>query len=270
MSERLDNTHLSVHIEKTGGTTLYATLRAIYGRDNILIYSPNSDSVFSANNLVMLLRFSKGFDKFRSTSLFAKIMPVVHLVAIRSLSFEDHYKDVDLLFSKKWKMIHGHFSADRFDDVVDNPFKTVVLRNPLERTYSHFKYWKKARGILNQRVKIPFDPKMNFMDFALREEMQNFQTKALGKNNLSDFDVVGVTESALDFLSRIAKMRNLDIPRSNPLHHLNKSGGNSLESLSLNRDFLKKFTLLNELDYAVYNCAKELARHPLDNNFLAT
>lgn len=157
-------------------------------------------------------------------------------------------------------IIHGHFVADHFDDVISNPFRTVVLRDPLDRMISHFKYWKEAKGVTNHRIDIPFDINMTFIDFQSSQCLQNFQSSALGSLSINDFDLVGVTQKLPNFVNNFVKRCPIQgRVTTEDLRKLNSSPGKTdYHQFGIDVNFIKKFKCANELDYMNYNRALEM------------
>jgi len=253
--------HISTHIEKTAGSSIVKFLFDFYGRRNVMIYSADTDSLYNADNLVMLLRFSPHMDKFRNSKVGRELSPLINGAAINVLRFESQLNNhtKENILSENIAAIHGHFSADRFDTLIKNTFKTVILREPLQRAASHYRYWKTARGVLNERINIPYQNNMRFEEFALLDSMQNYQSKALGTTKIEEFDIVGIAESLESFISKFVQMRGqIKNNKHSNLMHLNASTEYRSCDDESNLNFVKKFKSLNELDYEIWNKAKLL------------
>lgn len=260
MVENDQQKHISVHIEKTGGTSVERFLVDFYGRNRVLIYNNARDRLVPADNLLISARLNTTVDKIRSMAGPIGLVPLVNWPIIRLLT-KNHFSACgdEICFPKEWSVIHGHFSADKFDALIPNPFRTVVLRDPLGRTISHYLYWQRARGVLNHFQKIPFDSNMSFGDFALQPVLQNFQTKALGGISLENFDVVGVTENLGVFIAGVARIRGGGFSQSLVIPCLNKAlvvPDNNL--LGIDDEFVRKFKSFNESDYSNYHKARKL------------
>ncbi len=260
MERDTDRKHISVHIEKTAGSSLEDFLVRFYGRENVLIYSANTEKVFPSGNIVMFLRFNPIVDKLKSSKIGSASLPIAHKMALYLLKFQGGQKDSngETILPKSWQVIHGHFKADKFDLKVANPFRTIILREPLERTMSHYKYWKKAKGVLNHRINIPYQENMHFRDYALLTEQQNFQSNSFGSVDLKDFDVVGVTEKFGDFLLDLIKKRGRQDFVLTKIPRLNESKwSSSFKEFDIDDNFVKKFKSINELDYENWQKASE-------------
>lgn len=229
----------------------------VYKKRNILIYSIDTNEIFRANNWVMQIRFSPFINQIRTKSFFKKLNPFINKTALFFLNSSDGKKQLDD-FDNNWNLINGHFNADKFDTQIQNPFRTIIFREPLERTISHFRYWEKSKGILNHRINIPYDQGISFRDFALNQQLVNFQSKSLGGMSIGDFDVVGITENMNSFVSDFLKKRGiLEYPIE--IRKLNESSvKNKREGLGIDPTFIHKFTIFNAQDYECWEKAKEM------------
>jgi hypothetical protein len=194
MERIVQRVHINTHIEKTAGTSLQEFFTRFYGPQNAYIYSSDTDTLVRANRLIMKARTNTLVDRIRYVSKQLGLTALAHSIVINHLSNHSENHHLNQL-PKNCLFIHGHFVADYFDKFGIKQFRTIILRDPLERTISHYKYWKEARGVTNHRVQIPFDERMDFRDFALLGQMCNFQTTAFGGLKIYDFDLVGVTQN---------------------------------------------------------------------------
>lgn len=248
--------HLSLHIEKTAGTSFEKFLVGFYGPTQVFLYKCDKDQLIRSDNLIDAAKLNPLIDKIRTLSGPLGFTSFAHRLVLRFLGDESNIGIRKM--PKRWKAIHGHFDIHRFDKLVVNPFTTVILRDPLERAISHFRYWQRTKGVVTHRVGIPYKEDMNFQDFTSLCEMQNYQSKSLGEIPLECFDVVGVTENLGAFISYfLYKKGRADEIKEVP--HFNKAFGEAdFVDLGIDCIFEKKFKSLNELDYENYNRAKKL------------
>ena len=152
--------------------------------------------------------------------------------------------------------ISGHFAADQFDNLIKRPhLRTIVFRDPKSRVDSHYKYFMSHFGRANQRIKMKYRPGLTYREFALSDEMSNWQTRALSSRKIEEFDVIGVTENLDSFIRELD--RRLGHAFEGPIQRLNEAIDKrefSLEGADL-AEFLRK----NEDDYNLYERAKEIA-----------
>lgn len=153
---------LSVHIPKTGGTSFAEVLRHAYGRRVAFAYGPHH-----AHTHPLLRELGKKVDR----SVVAR------------------------LAEEGVRVVHGHFSASVFADAVPDPSRYWIwLREPVERTISHFQFFKDkhaARGALGTQVAAGTLP---LTAFSAHPAIRNLQARHVGPFAVSDFGFVGLTE----------------------------------------------------------------------------
>ncbi|MCR4264161.1 MAG: sulfotransferase family 2 domain-containing protein [Candidatus Roizmanbacteria bacterium] len=258
--------HVSVHIEKTAGTSLTRLYMDLYGARNVLIYNPVSDTV-ARSDRVANIRTKPIFEKIKQLAITRPFLPLIStlLIRLRDKTVLRHPADN---LPDDFTAVHGHFLSRRFDDQITDSLHTVVLRHPLDRMISHYAHWKRAKGVPLFRRNIPFADRVTFEEFAFREEFQNYETQALDGKGLESFDVVGTTEhidmfgahilSALQergFLHQTPGEHEYTIP------HLYKNPQpTTLEALGIDKPgmFEEEFQRYHFLDYENYDVACSL------------
>lgn len=245
--------HISVHIEGTTNSSFLAELGNIYGTEHVLIYQLGSKKFLRLSDLPIhpaasLLKLGK--DLLENAPLISQIIPEN---GVSQSSSEEGYSRKDL--PPDTAVVHGHFTPSFFRGVFDNPFISIILKDPLERAISLFEEWKRQHGNVDWRATIPYQKEISFRDFALSEEFTNFQSKSLGSKRLGDYDLVGVTDCQAGF---IAQLKNKDwtgyINPSPEGYALQKP---RYKNLGIDQDFLDEFQETNQMDYAIYQQAKE-------------
>jgi len=165
-----------------------------------------------------------------------------------------------LLFARKelpddTAAVHGQFTPSLFKGIFENPFISIILRDPLERMISLYEEWKKLEGNTDWRINIPYDKKLSFTDFVYQEEFLNFQSKCLGNRRLGDYDLVGVAECQSGF---IAQLKNKDwtgyVKQKRTGYQLDKA---RYKNLGITAEFVEEFRAANQMDYAIHQQAKE-------------
>lgn len=245
--------HVSVHIEGTTNSTFLTELGNVYGSDHVLVYQLARKRFIRLSDLpntpgASLLKIGK--DLLENAPLISQIIP----------ENEGNHSHPEEGFTRKdlpadTAVVHGHFTPNLFKGVFDNPFISIILKDPVERAISLFEEWKQKEGRVEWRAVIPYKKGLSFREFALKEEFTNFQSKSLGSKRLGDYDLVGVAECQEGFF---AQLRNKDwtgFINSPP-------GGYPLEKprymkLGIDQEFLEKFQAANQMDYAIYQQAKE-------------
>ncbi|HDD55777.1 MAG TPA: hypothetical protein ENG59_06015 [Chloroflexi bacterium] len=245
--------HISVHIEGTTNTSFLAELGNIYGAEHVLVYQLAQKRFLRLSDLpynpaASLIKIGK--DLLENAPLISQIIPDNGNPAP---SPAGGYSRKEL--PPDTAVVYGHFTPNLFRGIFDNPFISIILKDPLERMITSYKEWKGKQGIVDWRATIPYKKNITFRDFALREEFINFQSKSLGSKRLGDYDLVGVTECQASF---IAQLRNKDwtgyvepLPKGYPLEK------SRYKNLGITQEFLEEFQSANQLDYSIYQQAKE-------------
>jgi hypothetical protein len=244
--------HISVHIEGTTNSSFLTELGRIYGQEHVLVYELSnkrfvrlSDLAYHpAANLIKL-----GKDLLENAPLINQIIPdSENDEALAGKSFLRKNLPPDTA------VVHGHFTPNLFRGIFDNPFISIILRDPLERMIALYDEWNQKKGKVDWRATIPFQAKTQFQEFALQEEFINYQSKSLGNRRLGDYDLVGVAECQAGF---IAQLKNEDwteyIPSESSGYKLDKP---PYKKLGITPVFLEEFQEANQMDYSIYQQAK--------------
>jgi hypothetical protein len=177
-----------------------------------------------------------------------------------NLKIDNDQSDIGSWFSRNelpqdTAAVHGTFNPSMFKGILENPFVSIILKDPLERMISLFDEWSSNEGDVDWRVTIPYKKNIEFTDFAIKDTFANYQSKCLGSRRLGDFDLVGVAECQDGF---IAQLKNKDwtgyVDQRSRKKKLNKS---KYQQLGIDDGFLEEFKEVNQLDYAIYQQAKE-------------
>jgi hypothetical protein len=104
----------------------------------------------------------------------------------------------------EWALvIHGHFWAKKYERI-ENAFRIAFLRDPIERTISHYYFWLNRPGngnSLHQRV---LDEGMGMLDFARLPQMRGFYRHYFFRDvNMAGFDFIGDMSSFDEELGRL-------------------------------------------------------------------
>jgi hypothetical protein len=89
------------------------------------------------------------------------------------------------------RVVHGHFWAKKYERI-ENAVRITFLRDPIERTISHYYFWRITPGhghSLHQRV---LDEGMGMLDFARLPQMGGFYQDYFFRGvNMAGFDFIG-------------------------------------------------------------------------------
>lgn len=242
---------LSVHIEKTGGTSVRGALVQHFGPERVLLYDRMNDAVMRASERTIQRENPRVDEIIRRL----KQVPLLSQVRRLHLLFKEA-SEQDLRFPPEqlpddFDVLHGHLDIERFEGIFKNPRLITVVRDPLERMISHYQH----AGVIKGKSRIPppgFSKSMEFEEFSMLPSLQNFQTRRLGGKTLSDFYLVGTTEKLPDFLLALGLINKGD---STPF--LNKGVGRSRSSVSITAGFRRLFETQHALDYETYANARD-------------
>lgn len=250
--------HISIHIERTAGTSLLSELGELYGPENVLVYKAGKDKLIRLSD-IPISPVSKGVHYIKSFLEGTPLLRFIYRSYLKIVRNSDdilHWIDPGNL-PDDFTAIHGHFKADRFDDLIPDPYLTVIMREPLQRMVSQYLHWRRAGGNLGWRVDIPFKENMTFEEYALRDEFRNFQTQSFAGKRLDQFDLVGVTHCFDKF---VAHLRGKDTTISKEIADLNGvTDKPKYRQLGITKNLVKKFKRYNTLDYRNYHIAHKLA-----------
>ena len=248
-------TIIHTHIEKTAGTSLLKFFENTVGKKNIAFYDPTTDSIIRVSDLGVSPS-NDLIDKLQLKSY--AFWPYAKQFYFKVRSSKRYAKSIP----DNIAIVHGHFSANRFDTMLPDVIRTVVIRDPLKRMHSHYDHWKRAKGRNQWRIMVPYDSHMTFEKFALLPEMQNYQKQALAGKDLKSFDLVGVTERLDTFTQAFYNVLVKEgyvkkNALSTTIEKLNLHRKNHQVKTSMFEEVFKKF---HKEDYELYKKALTLAK----------
>lgn len=228
---------ISMHIEKTGGTSMMRFFCDLYGPENVYFYHPR----------VGFKRQDQDSAYLRRTVIGDVIKDIVRRCpriyrTIRASLHRRESKSSEYKVPQNFSVIHGHFSYG--DICVPGAMYVTVLREPLQRNRSHFDDVSKWNGV----VYTP-SSKLSYSQFAFHESLVNFHAKRIGVHGLKPFSYVGMTERLEEYC------RLFDPYGRVRLQKLNKSLTPSVSEPQ--HDFLSRFMNTHALDYKLYSEASE-------------
>jgi hypothetical protein len=244
--------HVSVAIEGNTNSSYLSELGHIYSRERVLVFKHSKQKFIRLSELPQ-----------NPAQSFLQIGQ--ELLGIKLPFTNPFNKDQDDLRSGKWfsknelpddtAAVHGSFNPNIFKGIFENPFISIILKDPLERMITLYDEWQTNQGEVDWRVTIPYKKNIPFTDFALEEIFINYQSKCLGSRRLGDIDLVGVAECQEGF---IAQLKNKDwtgyVDQKSQKNKIKKSKYNKL---GISEDFQEEFQTVNQLDYSIYQQAKE-------------
>lgn len=245
--------HISVQIEGNTSSSFLNDLGDIYGTERVLVYKVSQKRFIRLSDLPQsptssLLKMGKGL--LSNTPFFNN-----NSNDSEPDSFEQNSLFARMKLPEDTAAVHGQFTPSLFKGIFDNPFISIIIKDPLERMISLYEEWNSLKGETDWRINIPYDKKLSFTDFVYQDGFLNFQSKCLGNRRLGDYDLVGVSECQTGF---IAQLKNKDWTG----YINNKSTGYQLDiprykNLGITSDFLEEFQIANQMDYSIHQQAKE-------------
>lgn len=245
---------LSLHIEKTAGTTLQAFWEDVFGKENILIYNMEHHKLIRSSDFLIPRTSYKyeeikyHFNKYSSVRfLYRKAIRVLNNLSFRLHGISPDAQIID------HNVVHGHFDHQMFRKKFRDYYTVTILRDPLERMISQYLHWKNSFGVSYWRKNIAYNSKVTFEEYAMMPELQNYQSNALDSLDLKEFDLIGVTDYLDIFLREI--VNELQISPIPSLKKLNKYRGR--HTIKVSSQFESEFKRFHSLDYCIYDKVKE-------------
>jgi hypothetical protein len=226
---------VSIHIEKTGGTSMMRFFCDLYGPHNVFFYHPR----------VGFRRQDEDSAHTRRTIIGDIVKDIVRRYprvyrAIRTFLHSRESKSSSFNVPQHFSVIHGHFAYGAIE--IPGARYATVLREPQERCRSHFDDIHKWNQVVHRAA-----AQLSYPQFAFHESFVNFQAKRVGGLELSAFTYIGTTNNLNEYC------RLFDSHGKVKLHKLNKTQTPS--SIVSDADFTARFVKAHALDYQLYSTA---------------
>jgi hypothetical protein len=240
----LEQQIVSIHIPKTAGISLAQVYLARYGPENVTFFYDNrffkkpqegiSENVVATAPPMPMIK-----ERLIRSSVGAVVARLLSKYLINPPPALGEFPD-DVA------VIHGHFRI--IPDIKNNYTLVTVLRDPLERLHSLFRYLMR-RHHYDEPTPRWWHPHMSFLELVRLPQNQNTQWRYLEGLEVGDFTHIGVTEHLEAFIRQIDPEDSMGyVPRVNTTKQ---------EPLELPRKALAEFQRLNYLDYMLYEQALE-------------
>jgi hypothetical protein len=178
----------------------------------------------------------------------------------------------------KYKIVHGHFLANRFDD-----FKNVklitFLREPSQRVVSNYYFFKKnfyEHSPICHLIK----EGLTLDEYVDLESSKNVQSFFMANKKVDDFAFIGILEEYEKSIALFKKMLDVNFDLKNEFFYYrkmfeyflqqnkpklmdhnkfssNKNTDKKMEKYEISHCLLNKIKENNDLDYCLYSSAKE-------------
>jgi hypothetical protein len=217
----------SIHIPKTAGTFFGQVLQSIQPEIIFFNYGPGSSAtrIYIHNRLV-----EPPVGKSHQTFFF------------------DYLKRKD----KGVAIMHGHVWERRFYDENPNAKLLCWLREPVQRLYSHYEFFKRQPHPGNERYEKFKRKKQTFVDFATDQLNVNRQTAILDGISMDELFFVGIVEKVNQSLNLFQNVLKKDFSVKETFS-LNKNENRNSESYKISNEDFINIKERNLLDYRHYD-----------------
>ncbi len=245
--------HVNVQIEGNTNSSFLNDLGNIYGAEHVLVYKVSLKKFIRLSDLTQsptssLLKMGKGL--LENTLFFNNNSDAKELEA----------PEQNRLYTRKelpsdTAAVLGQFVPSHIKGIFDNPFISIILKDPLERMISLYEQWKKLKGETDWRINVPYDKDLGFTDFVYQDGFLNFQSKCLGNRRLGDYDLVGVAECQPGFIAQLKNKNWTGYIKQKPTEYLLDKP--RYRNLGITSEFVEHFKTANHMDYSIHQQAKE-------------
>ena len=160
-------------------------------------------------------------------------------------------------------LVFGHFFPIRYvsEDATKKEDPLVcILRNPVDRLVSHFKFWKKESFPDHYLWRRMTEKNWSFEQFALSNEMQNFYSQYFYGVPIERFNYIGVFEDLSFSVGRCLEALGLSYGATLSLTHENSSQQDN--SFSIPPSLLAEINVHHADDIRLYELALTNYRLP--------
>ncbi len=212
---------VSVHIPKTAGTTFRDILERHYGERLLLDYA---DRPLAAGSRWRRMR--------------------------QRLAPPEAVRDIET----RYDCVHGHFVAGKYD-ALDKPVRHVTwLRDPVRRTISHYRYWKRVPDLRNPDCRRLVEHALPLEAFAALPRMRNVMSRFFGDKAPRDFFFIGTVETFDASLARFGRLTGIAIADA-PSSNRDEDAGSDDE---ISAATIRAIERLNRRDVMLYDTVREM------------
>ena len=150
--------------------------------------------------------------------------------------------------------VHGHFVADKYD-ALDKPVRHIAwLRDPVQRTISHYLYWKRMPDLRNPDCRRLIEQNLSLEEFAALPRMRNVTTRFFGGKAPRDFFFLGTVETMAESLARFNRLTGIDVDTMGVQNH----DDDTTSRADISPNERRVIDQLNRSDRALYDDVCEL------------
>lgn len=236
----------SVHIPRTGGSSVRKFWLDFYGSDKVWLYSIDTGGFHRAAEDGIFSRGNPALYFVRDILVTSRLSRLYRLINQIAHQRREARKSIDL--PPDFRVVHGHFSPNFIMGKAGDVRLVTVIRDPLERTLSGYFFLRNLEPVEDRRMPPWYKPDMPFEEFAFLDDMINYQTKFLKGYDLSLFDLVGTTDQLACFCRFFDPQGRVGVARLN---------SSNRPEMRLTEDFLSHFRDTYSLDYNLYEAAQQ-------------
>jgi hypothetical protein len=147
-------------------------------------------------------------------------------------------------------VIHGHFMADAFDEVLPRRRLITWVRHPVERVVSNYYHFLRSPDMRDDCCRVLHEKGLTLTQFAELDWMRNEATRYLARKPLEEFAAVGIAERFADSLEIMAHALHWPSVPVAPRANVNPS--RQADHYELSDEERGYFGYLNSADLAWY------------------
>jgi len=151
------------------------------------------------------------------------------------------------------RIIHGHFLADAFDDLLPSRRYITWVRHPVERLVSNYHHFLRSPDMRDTCCRLLHENNLDLRQFADLDWMQNEACRYLANKPIEDFEFVGVSEQFDASIELFCSMFGVGPVEECPCVNVNP--GRATERYTLPEEDFAYILERNQADMAWYNRA---------------
>jgi hypothetical protein len=208
---------VSVHIRKSGGSSFRKELQTFYSKELLLDYGDEIGSSFMSSKIKRLKSKLKIYNK-----------------------------RIDI--AKHYKVIHGHFYADKYDKLPCELNFVTFLRHPVDRVLSNYYYLQRNPERKNPDARLIHKFNYTLEQYIAHADARNVQHQFLNGKNLEEFSFVGITEKYAESILLFNKIFGANLG-----NEANENVNPDLkDGYDISTELYGMILELNKMDYKLY------------------
>ena len=246
MTERVRQPFVHVHIPKTAGTSLRAAFIKGFGAERVAFMMPERSFVKTSE----LVFDTEELDQLRRIARKRQTLPQFSIM-VQRMNKDQYYSTFGLedILNQNISVATGHI---RHTDLVSSASAldhTTVVRDPLQRAWSHYVHWREARGSMWWHDgTVPYSDEVSFEAFVNDPALANYQSNYLGKLACAE---IGSANKLDQFIARLGLNGSVTVPKLNT---------GLYEALpNFDSAFIRNFTELNRADYELFALSESVS-----------